>query len=65
MNRKKTNTESDASPGRQVLKECNKGAIQDDYTWADQKCHRPGIDLSGIFLLGLPGMTQKKVKGTL
>ncbi len=39
----------------QVLKDCNKGATQDDYARAAQKCHRAGIDWSGIFLLGLAG----------
>lgn len=39
----------------QVLKDCNKGATQDDYALAAQKCHRAGIDWSGIFLLGLAG----------
>ena len=44
----------------QVLKDCNKGAIQDDYALAAQKCHRAGIDWSGIFLLGLAGNDPKK-----
>jgi radical SAM superfamily enzyme YgiQ (UPF0313 family) len=39
----------------QVLKNCNKGATQDDYALGAQKCHQAGIDWSGIFLLGLAG----------
>jgi len=44
----------------QVLKNCNKGATQDDYALAAQKCHRAGIDWSGIFLLGLAGNDPAK-----
>jgi len=44
----------------QVLKDCNKGASQDDYALAAQKCHRAGIDWSGIFLLGLAGNDMEK-----
>ncbi|MCG8688792.1 MAG: radical SAM protein [Desulfobacterales bacterium] len=44
----------------QVLKDCNKGATQDDYAEAAQKCHRAGIDWSGIFLLGLAGNDPEK-----
>lgn len=44
----------------QVLKDCNKGATQDDYAEAAQKCHRVGIDWSGIFLLGLAGNDPEK-----
>ena len=44
----------------QVLKDCNKGATQDDYVLAAQKCHRAGIDWSGIFLLGLTGNDPAK-----
>jgi len=44
----------------QVLKDCNKGATQDDYALAAQKCHQAGIDWSGIFLLGLAGNDPKK-----
>ena len=43
-----------------VLKDCNKGATQDDYALAAQKCHRAGIDWSGIFLLGLAGNDPEK-----
>lgn len=43
-----------------VLKECNKGATQDDYALAAQKCHQAGIDWSGIFLLGLAGNDPEK-----
>ncbi len=44
----------------QVLKECNKGATQDDYALGAQKCHLAGIDWSGIFLLGLAGNDPEK-----
>jgi len=44
----------------QVLKDCNKGATQDDYALAAQKCHQAGIDWSGIFLLGLAGNNAEK-----
>lgn len=44
----------------QVLKDCNKGATQDDYALAAQKCHGAGIDWSGIFLLGLAGNDPEK-----
>ncbi len=44
----------------QVLKDCNKGATQDDYALAAQKCHQAGIDWSGIFLLGLAGNDPEK-----
>lgn len=44
----------------QVLKDCNKGATQDDYAQAAQMCHRAGIDWSGIFLLGLTGDNPEK-----
>jgi radical SAM superfamily enzyme YgiQ (UPF0313 family) len=44
----------------QVLKDCNKGITQDEYALAAQKCHRAGIDWSGIFLLGLAGNDPEK-----
>jgi len=44
----------------QTLKDCNKGATQDDYAVAAQKCHLAGIDWSGIFLLGLAGNDREK-----
>jgi radical SAM superfamily enzyme YgiQ (UPF0313 family) len=44
----------------QVLKDCSKGATQDDYALAAQKCHQAGIDWSGIFLLGLAGNDPEK-----
>lgn len=44
----------------QVLKECNKGATQDDFAIAAQKCHKAGIAWSGIFLLGLAGNDSEK-----
>ena len=44
----------------QVLADCKKGATQDDYALAAQKCHRAGIDWSGIFLLGLAGNDPEK-----
>jgi radical SAM superfamily enzyme YgiQ (UPF0313 family) len=43
-----------------VLKNCNKGATQDDYALGAQKCHQAGIDWSGIFLLGLAGNDPEK-----
>ena len=45
-----------------VLKECNKGVTQDEYTLAAQKCHKAGIDWSGIFLLGLRATIRKKAE---
>jgi len=48
------------SGDNQVLKDCNKGATQDDYALAAEKCHRAGIDWSGIFLLGLAGNDPEK-----
>ncbi len=48
------------SGDNQVLKDCNKGATQDDYAQAAQKCHRAEIDWSGIFLLGLAGNDPEK-----
>ncbi len=44
----------------QVLKDCNKGATQDEFALAAQKCHKAGIDWSGIFLLGLAGNDSEK-----
>ena len=44
----------------QVLKDCKKGVTQDEYALAAQKCHRTGIDWSGIFLLGLTGDDPEK-----
>lgn len=44
----------------QVLKECKKGVTQDEFALAAQKCHRAGIDWSGIFLLGLTGNDPQK-----
>lgn len=52
------------SGDNQVLKDCNKGATQDDYAQAAQKCHKAGIDWSGIFLLGLAGNDPEKAAGT-
>ncbi len=43
------------SGDNQVLKDCNKGATQDDFALAAQKCHKANIIWSGIFLLGLTG----------
>jgi len=43
-----------------VLQDCKKGVTQDEYALAAQKCHRAGIDWSGIFLLGLTGNDLKK-----
>jgi len=44
----------------QVLKDCNKGATQDEFALAAQKCHKAGIDWSGIFLLGLTGNNPER-----
>jgi radical SAM superfamily enzyme YgiQ (UPF0313 family) len=44
----------------QVLKDCNKGVTQDEFTLAAQKCHKAGIAWSGIFLLGLTGNNPQK-----
>jgi radical SAM superfamily enzyme YgiQ (UPF0313 family) len=44
----------------QVLKDCNKGVTQDEFTLAAQKCHKAGIAWSGIFLLGLTGNDPEK-----
>ncbi|MBU2643575.1 radical SAM protein [bacterium] len=44
----------------EVLKACRKGASQDDFELAAQKCHRAGIAWSGIFLLGLAGNDPEK-----
>lgn len=44
----------------QVLKDCKKGVTQDEFALAAQKCHRAGIDWSGIFLLGLTGNDPEK-----
>lgn len=38
-----------------VLKAVRKGANQDEFALAAQKCHQAGIAWSGIFLLGLAG----------
>ncbi len=43
-----------------VLKSCRKGTNQDEFELAAQKCHRAGIDWSGIFLLGLAGDDPQK-----
>ncbi|MFW9821827.1 MAG: B12-binding domain-containing radical SAM protein [Candidatus Thorarchaeota archaeon] len=43
-----------------VLKACKKGATQDDYAFAAQKCYKAGIAWSGIFLLGLAGNDPEK-----
>ena len=43
-----------------VLKACKKGVTQDEFARAAQKCHRAGIDWSGIFLLGLTGNNVEK-----
>ena len=48
------------SGDNKVLSDCKKGATQDDYALAAQKCHRAGIDWSGIFLLGLAGNDPEK-----
>ena len=44
----------------QVLKDCKKAVTQDEFALAAQKCHRAGIDWSGIFLLGLTGNDLEK-----
>ena len=44
----------------QVLKDCNKGATQDEFALAAQKCHKAGIAWSGIFLLGLTGNNPER-----
>jgi radical SAM superfamily enzyme YgiQ (UPF0313 family) len=44
----------------QVLQDCKKGVTQDQFALAAQKCHRAGIDWSGIFLLGLTGNDPEK-----
>ena len=44
----------------EVLKACNKGATQDDFALAAQKCHQAKIAWSGIFLLGLTGNHPEK-----
>lgn len=44
----------------QVLKDCNKGATQDELALAAQKCHKAGITWSGIFLLGLTGNNPER-----
>jgi len=44
----------------EVLKSCKKGATQDDYALAAQKCYKAGIAWSGIFLLGLAGNVPEK-----
>ncbi|MHA2283179.1 MAG: B12-binding domain-containing radical SAM protein [Promethearchaeota archaeon] len=46
----------------EVLKACKKGATQDDYALAAQKCYKAGIAWSGIFLLGLAGNDPEKSK---
>jgi len=46
----------------EVLKACRKGTNQDEFELAAQKCHRAGIDWSGIFLLGLAGDDPEKSK---
>jgi len=46
----------------EVLRACNKGATQDDFVLAAQKCHKAGIAWSGIFLLGLAGNDPEKSK---
>ena len=46
----------------EVLKACKKGATQDDFTLAAQKCYKAGIAWSGIFLLGLAGNDPEKSK---
>ena len=48
------------SGDNQVLKDCKKGVTQDEFALAAQKCHRAGIDWSGIFLLGLTGNDLEK-----
>ncbi|MHA2391104.1 MAG: radical SAM protein [Promethearchaeota archaeon] len=44
----------------EVLKACKKGATQDDFALAAQKCYKAGIAWSGIFLLGLAGNDPEK-----
>ncbi|MFX0134598.1 MAG: radical SAM protein [Candidatus Hodarchaeota archaeon] len=44
----------------EVLKACKKGATQDEFALAAQKCHKAGISWSGIFLLGLAGNDSEK-----
>jgi radical SAM superfamily enzyme YgiQ (UPF0313 family) len=46
----------------EVLKACKKGATQDDFALAAQKCYKAGIAWSGIFLLGLAGNDPEKSK---
>ena len=48
------------SGDNEVLKGCNKGTNQDEFTLAAQKCHKAGIAWSGIFLLGLAGNNPEK-----
>ncbi|HEC40644.1 hypothetical protein LCGC14_1272600 [marine sediment metagenome] len=48
------------SGDNEVLKACKKGATQDDYVLAAQKCYKAGIAWSGIFLLGLAGKNPEK-----
>jgi radical SAM superfamily enzyme YgiQ (UPF0313 family) len=43
-----------------VLTACNKGTTQDEFVLAAQKCHKAGIDWSGIFLLGIAGNDPEK-----
>jgi len=43
-----------------VLMACKKGATQDEFTLAAQKCHKAGISWSGIFLLGIAGNDRQK-----
>ncbi|MHA2399175.1 MAG: radical SAM protein [Promethearchaeota archaeon] len=50
------------SGDNEVLKACNKGATQEDYVLAAQKCYKAGIAWSGIFLLGLAGNDPEKSK---
>jgi len=44
----------------EILTACNKGTTQDEFVLAAQKCHKAGIDWSGIFLLGLAGNNPEK-----
>jgi radical SAM superfamily enzyme YgiQ (UPF0313 family) len=48
------------SGDNEVLKAVRKGANQDEFTLAAQKCHKAGIAWSGIFLLGLAGDDPEK-----
>ena len=48
------------SGDNEVLKACNKGTTQDEFTLAAQKCYKAGISWSGIFLLGLAGNDPEK-----